>query len=70
VEGGATIIGAFLRGGLVNEMYTYIAPVVVGGGAPSLVEGPGATDKEHVLRLKVAEVTPLGEGVLIRYVPR
>jgi 2,5-diamino-6-(ribosylamino)-4(3H)-pyrimidinone 5'-phosphate reductase len=70
VEGGATIIGAFLRSGLVNEMYTYVAPLVVGGGAPSLVEGPGATDKEHVLRLKVAEVTPLGQGVLIHYVPR
>lgn len=70
VEGGATIIGAFLRSGLVNEMFTYIAPVVVGGGAPSLVEGPGATDKEHVLKLKVADVTPLGSGVLIHYVPR
>jgi len=70
VEGGATIIGAFLRSGLVNEMYTYIAPIVVGGGAPSLVEGPGATDKEHVLKLKVASVAPLGAGVLIHYVPR
>lgn len=70
VEGGATIIGAFLRSGLVNEMTTFIAPMVVGGGAPSLVEGPGATDKEHVLKLKVAEVAPLGAGVLIRYVPR
>lgn len=70
VEGGATVIGAFLRSGLVNEMYTFIAPMVVGGGAPSLVEGPGATDKEHVLKLKLADVTPLGSGVLIRYVPR
>lgn len=70
VEGGATIIGAFLRSGLVNEMTTFIAPIVVGGGAPSLVEGPGATDKDHVLKLKVAETSPLGSGVLIRYVPR
>ena len=70
VEGGATIIGAFLRSGLVNEMTTFIAPMVVGGGAPSLVEGPGATDKDHVLKLKVAEVAPLGSGVLVRYVPR
>lgn len=70
VEGGATIIGAFLRSGLVNDMYTFISPVIVGGGAPSLVEGPGATDKEHVLRLKVAEVSALGSGVLIHYVPK
>lgn len=70
VEGGATLIGAFLRAGLVNDMYTFLAPVVVGGGAPSLVEGPGATDKEHVLRLKVADVQALGSGVLVHYVPR
>lgn len=70
VEGGATVIGAFLRSGLVNDVYTYVAPMVVGGGAPSLVEGPGATDKEHVLKMKIAEVTSLGSGVLIHYVPR
>ena len=70
VEGGATVIGAFLRGGLVNDLYTYVAPLVVGGGAPSLVEGPGAEKKEHVLRLRLAEAAPLGEGVLLHYVPR
>lgn len=70
VEGGATVIGAFLRAGLVNDLYTYLAPVVVGGGAPSLVEGPGAERKEHVLRLRIVEATPLGEGVLVHYVPR
>lgn len=70
VEGGATVIGSFLRAGLVNDLYTYVAPLVVGGGAPSLVEGPGATEKEHVLRLKVADAAPLGAGVLIHYVPR
>jgi riboflavin biosynthesis pyrimidine reductase len=70
VEGGATVIGSFLRAGLVNDMYTFIAPMVVGGGAPSLVEGPGATDKEHVLKLRLAEATPLGTGVLLHYVPK
>jgi riboflavin-specific deaminase-like protein len=70
VEGGATVIGSFLRTGLVNDLYTFIAPVIVGGGAPSLVEGPGAERREHVLPLKIAEVTPLGSGVLIHYVPR
>lgn len=70
VEGGATVIGAFLRAKLVDDLYTWIAPVIVGGGAPSLVEGPGATDREHVLPLKIAEVTNVGSGVLIHYVPR
>lgn len=70
VEGGATLIGGFLRAGLVNDLYTWIGPMVVGGGAPSLVEGPGATDAEHVLKLRVAETATVGAGVLIHYVPR
>ena len=70
VEGGATVIGAFLRAGLVNDLYAYVAPVVVGGGAPSLVEGPGAEKREHVLKLRLLEAAPQGEGVLLHYVPR
>lgn len=70
VEGGATVIGSFLRAGLVDDLYTYLAPMVVGGGAPTLVEGPGASADEHVLRLRIAAVQPLGEGVLVHYVPR
>lgn len=70
VEGGATVIGAFLRAKLVDDLYTWIAPVIVGGGAPSLVEGPGATDRAHVLPLKIADISNVGSGVLIHYVPR
>lgn len=70
VEGGAQTIGSFLRHGLVNDLYTYVGPLVVGGGAPSLVEGPGATLKEHVLRMRLAEVGRVGEGVLLHWVPR
>jgi 2,5-diamino-6-(ribosylamino)-4(3H)-pyrimidinone 5'-phosphate reductase len=70
VEGGATVIGAFLRAGLVDELYTYVAPVVVGGGAPTLVEGPGAEKAEHVLKLRLQSAQRLGEGVLLQYGPR
>src|SRR5438552_3766229 len=55
VEGGATVIGPFLRSGLVNDLYTFVAPTIVGGGAPSLVEGPGATDVAPTLKLKLQE---------------
>lgn len=70
VEGGATVIASFLRAGLVNDLYTYVAPAIVGGGAPTLVEGSGASAPEHLLRLRVADVHTLGEGVVIHYVPR
>jgi len=70
VEGGATVIGAFLRSGLVNDLYTFLSPTIVGGGAPSLVEGPGATDAAHTVKLKLQEVAPLGTGALLHWVPR
>jgi 2,5-diamino-6-(ribosylamino)-4(3H)-pyrimidinone 5'-phosphate reductase len=70
VEGGATVIGSFLRAGLVNDLHVYVAPLVVGGGAPTLVEGPGAERAEHVLHMRMASATPLGQGVLLHYVPR
>lgn len=70
VEGGATVIGAFLRAGLVNDVYTFIAPTVVGGGAPSLVEGPGATDAAHTLKMKLQDVSALGSGALLHWVPK
>ena len=69
VEGGATVIASFLRERLVDDLYVYVAPLVVGGGAPSLVEGEGARRAEDVLRMRMAGATPLGEGVLLHYVP-
>ncbi len=69
VEGGATVFGAFLSAGIVDEMTIYIAPMVVGGGAPSLVEGAGAEKVDHLLKLKLLEARPQGAGVLLRYGP-
>lgn len=70
VEGGATVIGAFLRARLVDELTVYVAPVVVGGGAPSLVEGAGAADAGAVLDLDLVASERLGEGVLLSWRPR
>ncbi|MHB8604615.1 MAG: RibD family protein [Thermoplasmatota archaeon] len=67
VEGGATVIGAFLRAQLVDDLYVFVSPVIVGGGAPSLVEGPGATEASHVLRLRLASVEKFGDGALLHY---
>ncbi len=40
VEGGATVHGSFFDAGLVDRVYAYLAPIVVGGReAPSAVAG-------------------------------
>ncbi len=36
VEGGPTVAGAFLRAGVVDEVFTYVAPILLGDGTPML----------------------------------
>ncbi len=67
VEGGGTVIHSFLKAGLVDEMYVFIGPLIIGGDAPTLVEGPGARSDEEVIRLKIKSCEKLGYGILIHY---
>jgi len=67
VEGGATLIGALLAANLVDELRVYVAPLVVGGGAPTLADGPGATGPGEVLRLRLLGCAAQGEGALLSY---
>ena len=69
VEGGPTIVSAFLRAGLADEVLTYIAPTLLGMGAdgtdrPALrvlgIETIGARR-----RLAVASVDRLGDDLLV-----
>ena len=39
-EGGPTILGALLAEGLVDELFLSLAPRLVGGHGPGIVEGP------------------------------
>ncbi len=66
VEGGGTVIASFLAAGLADEVTVYVAPVVVGGGAPSLAEGALAGGP---IDLRIVDVERLGEGFLVRYHP-
>ncbi len=40
VEGGPSLLGSALAAGVVDELATTIAPVVVGGDGPRIVTGP------------------------------
>ncbi|WP_298457698.1 bifunctional diaminohydroxyphosphoribosylaminopyrimidine deaminase/5-amino-6-(5-phosphoribosylamino)uracil reductase RibD [uncultured Cellulomonas sp.] len=64
VEGGPTLAAAFLRAGLVDEVYAYIAPVLLGSG-PSAVGDLGLASITDALRLVPREPVPLGPDVLV-----
>lgn len=66
VEGGGTVLAQFLATGLADELHLVIAPVFVGDrAAPHIWGTPGAP--HH--RMHLAEVRPIGDVVLLRYLP-
>ncbi len=66
VEGGGQIHGSFLSEGLVQKVYAYVAPKLLGGDkAPSPVGGAGKSRMAEALCLEQVSVTPLGEDFLI-----
>ena len=67
VEGGPTIHGSFFDARLVNEVWAFLAPIVIGGrDAPSAVAGTGITALKDALRLDSVHVEPWGTDVLVR----
>lgn len=68
VEGGGTVIWNFLKQGLVDEMYVYVGPIIIGGKeTPTLADGNGIFDEKEKIELEFANITRLGEGILIHY---
>jgi 2,5-diamino-6-(ribosylamino)-4(3H)-pyrimidinone 5'-phosphate reductase len=68
VEGGATLNWSLLSQQLVDELYTYVGNMVVGGGtAPTLVDGAGFGDKDAKVTLKLLQMEKLDEGVLLKW---
>lgn len=62
LEGGPTLARAFLAADLVDEVVTYVAPMLLGAGAPAVAD-LGITTITDALHLQVSDVTVLqGHG--------
>jgi diaminohydroxyphosphoribosylaminopyrimidine deaminase/5-amino-6-(5-phosphoribosylamino)uracil reductase len=64
LEGGPTLAAAFLQAGLVDEVVTYVAPMLLGSGRAA-VGDLGITTISGALHLSVTDVTvlpPLNDG--------
>ena len=67
-EGGAGINEALVREGLVNHIYAYIAPKLLGGReALSPIGGRGADRPDNAALLSAPEITRLGNDILLEY---
>jgi 2,5-diamino-6-(ribosylamino)-4(3H)-pyrimidinone 5'-phosphate reductase len=70
VEGGGTVAWSFLKERLVDLLHVYVAPKVMGDvQAPSLFAGGAAIEEDDLIGMRLQEVTILGGGVLMSFVP-
>ncbi|GGJ99259.1 bifunctional diaminohydroxyphosphoribosylaminopyrimidine deaminase/5-amino-6-(5-phosphoribosylamino)uracil reductase RibD [Luteimonas terricola] len=69
VEAGATLAGAFMRAGLVDEVLLYIAPVLLGAQARPLFAGLQIQDMTQRMRMHVQESVSVGDDLRLRLVP-
>lgn len=66
LEGGGQLNEAFLRQGLVDEVYAFIAPKIIGGKeAKTPVEGPGIAKMSEAIQLWDMRCETIGEDILI-----
>ena len=66
VEGGSEVHWAFFREGLVQRLYAFVAPLVLGGrDAVPAVGGAGFATPQQGVRLAFTEVRRIGEDLAI-----
>lgn len=68
VEGGGTLIAGLLAAGLVDEIYTFIGNIIIGGkDAPTLADGPGFVKESDFCRLTLLESHRMESGILLHW---
>ena len=66
VEGGASLNWSLISQGLVDEIYVFVGPMLIGGdSAPTLLDGQGY--KKDFPALHLASVERLDGGVLLKW---
>lgn len=67
VEGGATLNWALISNKLVDEIYTFVGNLVIGGStAPTFADGEGFCENETV-RLELTGFEQIEDGILLKW---
>jgi 2,5-diamino-6-(ribosylamino)-4(3H)-pyrimidinone 5'-phosphate reductase len=68
VEGGGTLIAGLIEAGLVNEIYTFIGNIIIGGkDSPTFTEGEGFMMESAFPRLTLLEASRIDQGILLHW---
>jgi 2,5-diamino-6-(ribosylamino)-4(3H)-pyrimidinone 5'-phosphate reductase len=66
VEGGGTLIAGLFSAGLVDELYTFVGNIVIGGkDAPTPADGSGWIRESEFARLTLVDATRMEDGILL-----
>jgi diaminohydroxyphosphoribosylaminopyrimidine deaminase/5-amino-6-(5-phosphoribosylamino)uracil reductase len=65
LEGGGNLIGSFLDARMVDEVYTFMAPVIVGGSSAVTIGGRGIATITESLRLKDVSIKKIADNFMI-----
>jgi diaminohydroxyphosphoribosylaminopyrimidine deaminase/5-amino-6-(5-phosphoribosylamino)uracil reductase len=69
VEGGGELAWTMVESRLVDHVYAFVAPTLLGGGrAPSPVDGDGFERLAGALRLETVGIRRLGDDILVEAV--
>src|SRR5690606_11566552 len=69
LEAGATLAGAFMRAGLVDELLLYVAPVVLGGHARPLFGGVDSGSIADSMHMEVVDTRRIGQDIRVLFRP-
>ena len=65
VEGGGNVLGSFLDAGLINEVHTFVAPLMIGGEGISAVSGKGIDQMDRAYRLENCQIEQIESDMYI-----
>jgi 2,5-diamino-6-(ribosylamino)-4(3H)-pyrimidinone 5'-phosphate reductase len=68
VEGGGTLIASLFFAGFVDEIYTFVGNIIIGGkNAPTPADGSGFVNEAEFPRLTLLEFTQMDDGILLHW---
>jgi diaminohydroxyphosphoribosylaminopyrimidine deaminase/5-amino-6-(5-phosphoribosylamino)uracil reductase len=65
VEGGSSLIGSLFDQRLVDKVFAFVAPIIIGGSSKGAVGGSGAYHMSDVERLVGVELKNIDEDILL-----
>jgi 2,5-diamino-6-(ribosylamino)-4(3H)-pyrimidinone 5'-phosphate reductase len=68
VEGGGTLIAGLMKAGLVDEIFTFVGNIIIGGkDAPTITDGEGFISESEFIRLTLLESNRIDNGILLHW---